>query len=157
MVTCRVNFWTVARDAHYLGKSVSRNFLVCTKRLEFRCELPIAVRVLTSKIDPVPDTIEAEVLEIDGSPPPAPDPKGARSAQGAGMPWDSLRGKVLTLDRRWWPLWVLLGLVALALVLTVGVVVAAIVIVAKIVGGILRFLLGSPSRGSGSSLSRRSF
>lgn len=105
----------------------------------------------------MPETIEAEVLEIDGSPPPAPDPQQPRPGEGNGMPWDGLRGKVLTLDRRWWPLWGLLGIIALALVLTVGVVIAAVVIVAKMIGGILRFLLGSPSRGSGSALSRRSF
>ena len=105
----------------------------------------------------MPETIEAEVLEIDGSPPPAPDPQEPRSREGTGTPWDSLRGKVVTLDRRWWPLWVLLGVIALGLVLTVGVLVAVVVIVAKIVGGILRFVLGPSSRSSGSSLSRRSF
>lgn len=106
---------------------------------------------------PVPDTIEAEVLEIDGSPPPAPDPKEPRPRQGTGTPWDSLRGKVLTLDRRWWPLWALLGMLVLALVLTVGGVIAVVVIAAKFVAGILRFLLGGTFRGGGASLSRRSF
>jgi len=39
----------------------------------------------------------------------------------------------------------------------VGVVVAVLVVVAKLIGGILRFLLGSPTRRTGASLSRRSF
>lgn len=109
------------------------------------------------KLRAVPDTIEAEVLEIDGSPPPAPGPQEPQSRQGAGAAWDSLRGKVIRFDRRWWPLWVLLGILALALLLTVGVVIAVFVVVAKLLGGILRFLTGgSPSR-SGNDLSRRSF
>lgn len=73
------------------------------------------------------------------------------------MPWDQLRGKVVTLDRRWWPLWALLAVIAIALLLTVGVVVAVVVVIAKLIGGILRFLLGSPVRASGSGLSRNSF
>ncbi|QJE98149.1 hypothetical protein [Luteolibacter luteus] len=106
----------------------------------------------------MPDTIEAEVLEIDGSPPPpAPDSRESRRGWGSGMPWDGLRGKVVTLDRRWWPLWALLAVVAVALLLTVGVVVAVLVVLAKLIGGILRFLLGSPTRRTGASLSRRSF
>ena len=58
----------------------------------------------------MPETIEAEVLEIDGSPPPEPQVQEPEPA------WKSMRGKVLRLDRRWWPLWVLLGLVVFAFV-----------------------------------------
>jgi hypothetical protein len=105
----------------------------------------------------VPDTIEAEVLEIDGSPPPAPhqpEPEPPRRDD----PWQSMRGRVVKLDRRWWPLWVLLGIVALTLALTLGVVVAAVVIVFKIIGGVLRLLIGAGAGGGGNradtSLSR---
>jgi hypothetical protein len=64
---------------------------------------------------------------------------------------------VVRLDRRWWPLWVLLGIIALGLVLTVGVVVAAVMIVFKIIGGVLRFLTGAGGggNGAGTSLSRQ--
>ncbi len=96
----------------------------------------------------MPETIEAEVLEIDGGPPPpprVPEPEPA---------WKSMRGKVLRLDRRWWPLWVLLGIVAVGLMLTLGVVVAVIVVVAKILGGIVRFLTGGSLQRRGSDLSR---
>ncbi|MCW1883483.1 hypothetical protein OKA04_02005 [Luteolibacter flavescens] len=107
----------------------------------------------------MPDTIEAEVLEIDGKQPPPPqrEPEPTRRDD----PWQAMRGRVIKLDRRWWPLWVLLGIVALAIALTVGVVVAAVVIVFKIIGGVLRFLLGTGGGGSqgmgggGTSLSRR--
>ncbi|MCW1923220.1 hypothetical protein OKA05_11705 [Luteolibacter arcticus] len=100
----------------------------------------------------MPDTIEAEVLEIDGSPPPTPnDPEHTRRQD----PWQAMRGRVVNLDRRWWPLWVLLGIVALGLILTVGVVIGAVVIVLKIVGGVLRFLIGGGGGSrAGISLSR---
>jgi hypothetical protein len=103
----------------------------------------------------VSDPIEVEVLEIDGKQPPPPhQPEPPRQDD----PWQAMRGRVVKLDRRWWPLWVLLGIVALVLTLTVGVVVAAIVIVFKIVGGVLRLLIGGGAGGggnrAGTSLSR---
>ena len=100
----------------------------------------------------MPDTIEAEVLEIDGSPPA--NPPEPEAAPRRDDPWQAMRGRVIKLDRRWWPLWVLLGIVALVLALTVGVVVAAVVIVLKLIGGVLRFLTGAGGGGSGTSLSR---
>ncbi len=104
----------------------------------------------------MPDkTIEAEVLEIDGNPPPPPrDPGEERRARGQA-PWEAIRGRVVRLDRRWWPLWVLLGIVALVLMLTVGVAVAVLVVVAKMIGGILRFLTGGAPSRPGGGLARR--
>jgi hypothetical protein len=96
----------------------------------------------------VPETIEAEVLEIDGSPPPAPrDPEPEPA-------WKSMRGKVLRLDRRWWPLWVLLGLVVFAFVAVFGVIFGVLMIVAKGIGSILRFLSGGSAPRGGGGLSR---
>jgi len=103
------------------------------------------------RLTAVPDPIEVEVLEIDGKQPPAPhEPTPPRRDD----PWQAMRGRVVKLDRRWWPLWVVLGIFALALVLTVGVVVAAVVIVFKIVGGVLRLLIGGGGSRTGTSLSR---
>lgn len=102
----------------------------------------------------MPDTIEAEVLEIDGKLPPPPyQPEPPRRDD----PWQAMRGRVVSLDRRWWPLWVLLGIVALGLALTVGVVVAAVAIVFKIIGGVLRLVTGAGGGGGrpGTSLSRQ--
>lgn len=99
----------------------------------------------------MPETIEADVLEIDGSPPVPPVKERDPEPQPA---WKSMRGKVLRLDRRWWPLWVVLGLVVFALVAVIGVIFGAFLIVAKIIGAILRFLVGGSAPKGGSNLSR---
>jgi hypothetical protein len=105
----------------------------------------------------VPDTIEAEVLEIDGSPAPSP-PQPRPSAQSrAEEAWRSMRGRVITFDRRWWPLWILLGIVAVALLAVVACFVAVFVVVAKVIGGVLRIFTGAGSARTGAALSRRSF
>jgi len=77
--------------------------------------------------------IEVEVVEIDGviqTPidPAASERSGAGPKQWQG--WQQWQGRVRTLDARWWPLWVLLGIIAAALILTIGVVLAAIYLVA---------------------------
>lgn len=100
----------------------------------------------------VPDTLEAEVLEIDGSPAPPREQAPPKRAEDA---WRSMRGRVVRLDRRWWPLWILLGIVALAVFAVVACFVAVFVLVAKIVGTILSFLTGGGSSKSGSVLMRR--
>jgi hypothetical protein len=103
----------------------------------------------------VPDTIEAEVLEIDGSPAPSSPQQSPRNR--AEDAWGSMRGRVLSLDRRWWPLWILLGIVALGLFAVVACFVAVFVVVAKILGGILRLFAGGGAARPGAGLSRRSF
>lgn len=94
----------------------------------------------------MPETIEAEVIEIDGAPPPEksgrdPEPQTANYR-------DRIRGAVLNLDRRWWPLWLLLGILALALALTVGVVLAVIVGIISLFRRLLAGLFGGGSGGS---------
>ena len=119
-------------------------------RFQLPPELRIALTGTSAKLRGVPDTIEAEVLEIDGSPPPAP----STPEREPEPVWKSMRGKVLRLDRRWWPLWVLLGLVVFAFVAVIGVIFGAFLIVAKIIGAILRFLIGGSAPRGGSDLSR---
>jgi hypothetical protein len=105
----------------------------------------------------VPDTIEAEVLEIDGR--PAPPPREQASTAGSGdrawNAWSSLRGRVVRLDRRWWPLWVALGILAVALIGMVACVVAVAFTMVKLTGGIVRFLTGTGRQAHGTSLVRR--
>ncbi len=99
------------------------------------------------KMAAVPETIEAEIIEIDGAPPPEQPPQSR--AEGAGPDWSSWKTRVLTLDRRWWPLWVMLGILLLGAFLVLGVVAGVVLIVFRLMRGIVRFLTG------GSSASRR--
>jgi len=87
-----------------------------------------------------PQAIEVEVLEIDGAAPPAQVETG-REAQSR-QPWENWQGRVRQLDARWWPLWLFLGIIALALMLTVGVVLGVIFLIFRIIRGFLRMLVG---------------
>lgn len=101
--------------------------------------------------------IEVEVVEIDGI---APDPaaaEGMRNVRGdsehrhhpgagqnmgsGGRQWQQWRGQVQRLDSRWWPLWVILGIILLALLLTVGLVVGVVVLLLRLCIGIVRAIL----------------
>ncbi len=88
-----------------------------------------------------PSAIEVEVVEIDGRipPPPVPDPERG-PAPGQWQDWRQWQGRVRTLDARWWPLWLLLGIVAVVLVLTIGLALGAVWLVAKTVRGLLHAL-----------------
>jgi hypothetical protein len=83
--------------------------------------------------------IEVEVLEIDGAAPiqkfDRPDP--ARSS----APWIHWQSRVGKLNRRWWPLWVLLGVILLVFMLTIGAVIGVVVLIFKILRGILRMIV----------------
>ncbi len=86
----------------------------------------------------MPETIEAEVISIDGaSPPPGRNPV---PEAGGLPPWSQMRGRVAQLDTRWWPLWLVLGAIALVLALTVGVVFGLIYLVLKGLVSLLRLL-----------------
>ena len=79
--------------------------------------------------------IEVEVVEIDGTPTPAKTAN--REDAPTGQSWQNWQGRVLKLDSRWWPLWVLLGIVAVALLLTFGVIIGIIVLIFKILRGLI--------------------
>jgi hypothetical protein len=83
--------------------------------------------------------IEVEVLEIDGVAPVKPETHADDAPQQGWRQW---QGRVRTLDARWWPLWVLLGIIALALLLTVGIVLGAIYLVIRLCVGIFRAIFG---------------
>lgn len=96
-------------------------------------------------VEGMPETIEAEVIEIDGEAPvPASAPRRARG----------IRPFVVRLDRRWWPLWTLLAILGMALMLTLGVAFAAVYLVFALVRGVWRGLGGYVSS-SPESLGRR--
>lgn len=85
------------------------------------------------------EAIEVEVVEIDGAAPPtkfeAPEASAPRQFWQA-----SWQGRPLKLDSRWWPLWVLLGAVAIVLALTVGLVLGIIFVIFSILRGLIRAL-----------------
>jgi hypothetical protein len=84
--------------------------------------------------------IEVEVVEVDGViQPTRPEPANEARPQ---QDWRQWQGRVRTLDSRWWPLWVLLGLILVVLMLTVGVVVLVIFVIFRILFGIKRALFG---------------
>ncbi len=99
---------------------------------------------------------EAEVVEIDGV---AVEPRPQVDASGSGgsrkVDWRGLQGKVRVLDKRWMPLWIVLGLIAFVLLVTVGLVTAVIVMIYMMVKALLRAVF-SLFTGSDHTLNRRS-
>jgi hypothetical protein len=86
------------------------------------------------------DPIEVEVLEIDGQTPPQSSPVPEPEAQQA--PWQTWQGRVRRLDARWWPVWVILGILGVALLLTVGLVFGAIFLVARTIARLVNGVVG---------------
>ena len=93
----------------------------------------------------MPEIIEAEVIEIDGHKPaavrsaghsPSPDKPTSAGSKILG----GFGGKVIQLDRRWWPLWVILGVIAIAALLVFGTISGALYVAFLIVRGIVRAL-----------------
>jgi hypothetical protein len=84
-------------------------------------------------------TIEVEVLEIDGTAAPVKSPERRELPPRAA--WQGWQGRVRQLDGRWWPLWVLLGAVAVVLLLTVGLVVGILLVIFRILRGIIRAIV----------------
>ncbi|RYD17868.1 MAG: hypothetical protein EOP88_24590 [Verrucomicrobiaceae bacterium] len=89
-----------------------------------------------------PQSIEVEVVEIDGAAPPARvEPRDEPQAQSRPQWQDwqqQWQGRVRTLDSRWWPLWVVLGAVAVVLLLTFGLVIAVAFLIFSIIRGFFR-------------------
>ena len=82
-------------------------------------------------------TIEAEVVEIDGI---AVEPKPVREESAKGAPWarwGNWQGQVKRLDLRWWPLWLVLGFLALVVFVAVGMVAAVLFIAFRMITGLI--------------------
>ena len=83
--------------------------------------------------------IEVEVVEIDGvAPVVTSEPKPVSAERRVWCQW---QGRVRRLDSRWWPLWVILGIIAIALALTVGVVVGVIFVIVRLILNLIRAVL----------------
>jgi hypothetical protein len=88
--------------------------------------------------------IEVEVLEIDGVAPALPQVRPAENPRPSGGDWQDWRqwqGRVRQLDSRWWPLWVILGILVVGLLLTVGLVFGVLLLILRIFLKIVRAIL----------------
>lgn len=87
--------------------------------------------------------IEVEVVEIDGVAPAAAQESAPRpaSARREWQDWRHWQGRVSRLDSRWWPLWMILGIIALAFFLTVGLVVGIVFLIIRMCLNLIRALL----------------
>ena len=102
-----------------------------------------------------PEILEAEVVEIDGvAPAPTARPEPQARAGGSWQDWQQWQGRVRKLDARWWPLWIVLGIIVVMLLLTVGVLFAAVMLTGRLIFGTLR-AIGSLFSPRGGSLSTR--
>lgn len=93
-------------------------------------------------------TIEVEVVEIDGV---AVEQRPAREEtrhRGERIEWSLWQGRAKRLDARWWPLWFVLGSVALVAAVAVGLCFAVLFVSWRILKSILHGLanLFSPTR-----------
>lgn len=86
--------------------------------------------------------IEVEVVEIDGIAPVTPSPQAEEPRQGDRQDWRRWQGRVRSLDRRWWPVWLFLGIIAVFLALTVGLVIGVIYLILRVLGKIFRAIFG---------------
>lgn len=89
-----------------------------------------------------------EVLAIDDASPPNPKPQPTPEPDPAWRQW---QGRVKQLDARWWPLWVLLGAIGVLLLLTVGLAVAAFILIVKLISSLLGPIARLFSGGSSST------
>ncbi len=85
-----------------------------------------------------PREIEVEIVEIDGVP---VEPRPHDDASEAPEPavWSRYLQR---LPRLWWPLWVIIGIIAVALLLTVGVAVGILYLAFRVLRGIAGLLTG---------------
>jgi len=100
--------------------------------------------------------LEAEVVEIDGvAVQPRSQTNSSRPQQAWGFNWQSWQGKIRVLDKRWAPLWIALGIIAVILFVIIGFFVLVFAIVYGMMKMILRTVISIFSA-SGDTLDRRS-
>lgn len=92
-------------------------------------------------------TIEVEVVEIDGVA-VIPRPMTAKRETRGKIDWSVWHSRTKRLDARWWPLWLIIGFIAIVVMVIVGISTAAIFVVWRILKTILLGLgrLLSPHR-----------
>lgn len=90
-----------------------------------------------------PQEIEVEVVDAGGPSILVRDEPAGDVPQRdpLGRDWRQWQGRVRTLDSRWWPLWVLLGIIAVALALTVGVLVGTLYLIVRAIRAVISAIL----------------
>lgn len=87
--------------------------------------------------------IEVEVVQIDGITPPERFESREESPRRQRQDWqEKWRGRMIKFDRRWWPVWLFLGTIAVALALTVGVAVGILFVILRVIWKMLRAVIG---------------
>jgi hypothetical protein len=85
--------------------------------------------------------IEVEVLEIDGVAPAVLPARQDAPARGEWQDWRQWRGRVRRFDSRWGPLWVIPGIIVIALLLTVGLLLGVLWLLVRMCLKIVRAVL----------------
>lgn len=83
------------------------------------------------------ETIEVEVVEIDGVAVEPRPVRGEKPDARGGIDWSVWQGRVRRLDARWWPLWLVLGFIALVVAVAVGMCVAVVFVTWRIFKALL--------------------
>ena len=125
---------TRGRDAHapWNGADFFHGQAFALRPGAWRRKFPRTKRIMTQESQ----AIEVEVVEIDGAAPAVKVESQGETPQD----WQRWQGRIRQLDSRWWPLWVMLGGIAVMLMLTVGLVIGFVFVIFRILSGILRAL-----------------
>ena len=93
-------------------------------------------------------TIEVEIVEIDGIAVESRPVRGEASNKRGRVDWTQWQGRVKRIDARWWPLWLVLGIIVLVLAAVVGMCVAVVFVSWRIFKGLLNGIVSlfSPQR-----------
>jgi hypothetical protein len=83
-------------------------------------------------------TIEVEVVEIDGIAVKPRPTDGETRREGTRVDWSHWQGRVKRLDARWWPLWLVLGFFAIIVAVVVGICLGLVFVVWRIFKAILK-------------------
>jgi hypothetical protein len=93
-------------------------------------------------------TIEVEIVEIDGIAVESRPVRGEAPNKRGRVDWTQWQGRVKRIDARWWPLWLVLGIIVLVLAAVVGICVAVVFVAWRIFKGLLNGIVSlfSPQR-----------
>ena len=83
--------------------------------------------------------IEVEVVEIDGVTPTTP--QASAEEQRPQNDWRQWQGRVRQLDSRWWPLWIVLGIIAFVFLITVGLVLGVVFVILRLCMKLIRAVM----------------